>query len=31
MYDYWDSEEYRKENESEVDDEIEFWGDLYGN
>jgi hypothetical protein len=31
MYEYWDSEEFRKENEDEIENEFEFWGDLYGN
>ena len=30
MYDYWDSEEFRKENENEIENELDFWGDLYG-
>ena len=30
MYDYWDSEEYRKENENEIEDELDFWAELYG-
>jgi len=29
MYEYWDSEEFRKENENEIEDELSFWGDLY--
>jgi len=30
MYDYWESEEYRQENEDEIEKELNFWGDLYG-
>jgi len=30
MYDYWESDEYRKENENEIEGELDFWGDLYG-
>jgi len=30
MYDYWDSEEYRKESEDEIENELSFWGNLYG-
>lgn len=29
MYDYWESEEYRQENENEIEDELSFWGNLY--